>query len=80
MFNPKRRITRQRSHPRPVLSGQLMVIKLGSPGLSGGRMITTSSLGMPIASLLLPFVRVLSAPRSLAPRLGSCAASEWSTS
>lgn len=54
-LKPKSRITRQRSQPRPVLSGQLMVITLGSPGRSGCRMSTTSSLGRPISfSLTLP--------------------------
>lgn len=48
MLSPKRRITRQRLHPSPVSSGQLTVIKIGSSGLSGGRMITASSLGTPI--------------------------------
>lgn len=61
MLKPKSRITRQRSQPRPVLSGQLMVITLGSPGLSGCRMTTTSSFGRPISlSLSLsPFLLFL---------------------
>lgn len=54
MLNPKKRITRQMSQPSPVLSGQLMVMTLGSPGLSGCRITTTSSEGMPICALF-PF-------------------------
>lgn len=51
--SPKKRIMRQRSEPKPVLSGQFTVITLGSSSLSGCLIITASSYSIPISFLLL---------------------------
>lgn len=42
-------MTRQKSQPRPVLSGQLTLITLGPPAASGAWMTTASSQGTPIS-------------------------------
>lgn len=49
-MSPKKRIMRQRSEPRPVLSGQLTVITLGSSSFSDCFIITASSNSIPISS------------------------------
>jgi len=43
MLRPKKSMIRHKSHPRPVLSGQLTVRTVGSPSFCGWLMITTSS-------------------------------------
>lgn len=56
MLRPKKSMMRHKSQPRPVLSGQLTVRRVGSPSFSGGLMITTSSYSIPINNLLLVVV------------------------
>lgn len=50
MLTPKKRMMRHKSQPKPVLSGQFMVITLGSPSFFGSVMITTSSCRIPMSS------------------------------
>lgn len=50
MLKPKKSMIRQRSQPKPVLSGQFTVITVGSPSFSASLIITTSSYSIPISS------------------------------
>lgn len=47
--SPNSRRVRQRSQPRPGLSGQLTVTMVGSDGSLGNWIKTTSSFGIPIS-------------------------------
>ena len=48
MLRPKKSKMRHKSQPKPVLSGQLTVMTIGSPSISDCLMITTSSCRIPI--------------------------------
>ena len=48
-------MVRQRSQPRPGLSGQLTVTTVGSDGSLGNWIKTTSSKGIPIAGMCKVF-------------------------
>lgn len=54
MQSPNSRMVRQTSHPRPVLSGQLTVMTLGSPSLFATSISTASSIPIPPIPIPIP--------------------------